>query len=365
MSLSLDNAVDSLGSNAAPQRRLRPVRIWLYVLAVMVVFMVAVGGLTRLTDSGLSITEWKPITGAIPPLSDADWQSEFELYKQIPEFQLQNYWMDLAAFKYIYWWEWAHRFLGRVLGLVFAVPFVVFLFQKRLPKTLVPWLVGLFILGGFQGALGWWMVSSGLTERVDVSQYRLAAHLSAASLLLFALVFVARLVRPVDETVVSFSRRWRWAISIFAVLVFIQIVLGAFVAGTDAGYAYNTWPLMEGKWIPDGLWVVQPAWLNMFETLITVQFVHRMFAYALVAAAVILFVLARLSSNPFVRVYTTAFLGFVLLQTVLGIFTLIHAVPLPLALGHQSLAFMLFALVGASLADGSGILLNRNRPNVA
>lgn len=181
------------------EERLKPVRIWLYVMAALVLLMVVVGGITRLTESGLSITSWKPISGTIPPLTDADWQAEFEAYQQIPQYQVLNSWMSVDDFKYIFWWEWSHRFLGRFLGLAFAVPFVVFLFQKRLSRDLAAPLAGLFVLGGFQGALGWWMVSSGLTELTSVSQYRLAAHLTAASLLFIALIWVARRLRPMPH----------------------------------------------------------------------------------------------------------------------------------------------------------------------
>ncbi|MCB9993693.1 MAG: COX15/CtaA family protein [Hyphomicrobiaceae bacterium] len=356
MSLELQNAVASLGG--APARTsdpLRPVRIWLYVLAAMVLLMVAVGGATRLTDSGLSITEWKPVSGAIPPLSTADWQKEFDLYKAIPEFTEQNSWMQLDDFKFIYWWEWSHRFLGRLIGLVFAVPFVVFLFQRRIPGRLAPWLGLLFVLGGLQGALGWWMVTSGLTQRLDVSQYRLAAHLGAASLLFGALIFVARLVRPEGAVRLKFDGRWMWTLTAFGLLVFLQILMGAFVAGMDAGYGFNTWPLMDGKLIPDNLFVVEPFWRNFFEMHLTAQFTHRMIAYAVLTAALILVALSRLSANSMLKGWVAILFWAVLGQVCLGILTLVLVIPVPLALAHQSLAFMVFGLVFASLADGTAI----------
>ena len=243
--------------------RLRPVRLWLYGLAAFVLLMVVVGGITRLTESGLSITSWKPITGAIPPLTEADWQSEFDAYKQIPQYQVNNSWMSLADFKLIFFWEWLHRLLGRVLGLLFIVPFAVFLLQKRLPRTLAWPLFGLFILGGFQGALGWWMVSSGLTELTSVSQYRLAAHLCAAALLFIAVSYVPRSLDPAPLTG-QVTRRHIWTTALLLVLLLVQIGAGAFVAGLDAGMGYNTWPLMDGAMIPDGLGVMQPAWRNLF-----------------------------------------------------------------------------------------------------
>ena len=221
----------------------------------MVLAMVVVGGLTRLTESGLSITEWKPITGIIPPLSDADWQAEFEAYQQIPQYQVLNQGMTLDEFKFIYFWEWFHRALGRVIGLVFAVPFLIFLVQRRFTWNLAAPLAGLFVLGGLQGALGWWMVTSGLTTLTSVSQYRLAAHLAAALLLFIALVWVARRLTPRRAVARADDRA---SALILLVLVILQVGAGAFVAGLDAGMGYNTWPLMDGALVPDGLGVDRP-----------------------------------------------------------------------------------------------------------
>lgn len=337
--------------------RLRPVQTWLYVLAFMVIIMVAIGGITRLTDSGLSITSWKPITGAIPPLSLKDWQTEFDAYKQIPEFAQQNAWMQLADFQFIFWWEWAHRFWGRIIGLVFFVPFVVFLVQKRLHKGLA-WPLGiLFILGGFQGFLGWWMVSSGLSERVDVSQYRLAAHLGAACLLFAALIYVARRLNPVTvantgQGTQSVSAKWQWAIAGLILFLIIQVIAGAFVAGLDAGFGYNTWPLMDGALVPEGLFTLSPAWLNWFENTLTVQFGHRMIAYAITAyVAWLAYVSAKSMGWGGVHGWMPAISVLVVLQVVLGITTLLLVIPMPLALGHQALAFMLVGSATAYLAD--------------
>jgi cytochrome c oxidase assembly protein subunit 15 len=331
--------------------RLGPVRIWLYVVAALVLLMVAVGGMTRLTDSGLSITSWKPLSGAIPPLSTADWQAEFEAYKQIPEFKVQNQWMDLEAFKSIFWWEWGHRFLGRFIGLAFFVPFVVFLVQKRLNRNLALPLAILFVLGGFQGFLGWWMVSSGLSARVDVSQYRLAAHLTAACLLFLALIWVARRMTPIPK-VPDVPAHWLWSIIALGALILLQLVSGAFVAGLDAGYAYNTWPLMDGRWIPNGLAVMQPGWRNFFENALTVQFQHRMIAYLIVVY--VLFLLWR-------GTRTVGFAGvhgwlprialLIGVQVILGITTLLLVVPVSFALPHQVLAFMILGTITAYLAD--------------
>jgi cytochrome c oxidase assembly protein subunit 15 len=344
-----DAALSSAISPAAD--RLRPVRIWLYGLAAFVLLIVVVGGITRLTESGLSITSWKPITGAIPPLTDADWQAEFEAYQQIPQYQVNNTWMSLADFKLIFFWEWFHRLLGRVLGFLFIVPFAVFLVQKRLPRTLALPLFGLFLLGGFQGALGWWMVSSGLTELTSVSQYRLAAHLTAAGVLLIALTYVPRSIdpRPVTGRV---SAKHLWSTALLLVLVMVQIAAGAFVAGLDAGMGYNTWPLMDGAFIPDGLGVMQPAWRNLFENNLTVQFVHRMIAYGIVLyMAWLLWAQGRSGGFAGVHRWLPRLGLLVLLQVVLGISTLLTRVQIDLAVAHQAVAFMLAGAVTLYLTD--------------
>lgn len=330
--------------------RLRPVRIWLYVMALLVLAMVVVGGATRLTESGLSITEWKPISGVIPPLSAADWQAEFDAYKQIPQ-GMQNAWMGIEDFKSIFWWEWAHRFLGRLIGFAFAIPFLVFLVQRRFSWSLAAPLAGLFVLGGFQGFLGWWMVSSGLSQLTSVSQYRLAAHLFAASLLFLALLWVARRLRPLPTGQVTPAG---WPVVLLLVLVELQIVAGAFVAGLDAGMGYNTWPLMDGALIPSGLGAIEPFWKNLFENALTVQFNHRMIAYAVaVFAAVLLWRQWRRGGFAGVHGWVPRIAALVLLQIVLGIATLLNAVPISLALGHQAMAFMLAGSIVAYLADAT------------
>lgn len=329
-------------ADATPDR-LKPVRIWLYVIALMVLAMVVVGGLTRLTESGLSITEWDPITGIVPPLTEADWQHEFELYQQIPQYQVLNQGMSLDEFKFIFFWEWFHRAWGRLIGVVFAVPFLVFLVQRRFTWNLAAPLAGLFVLGGLQGALGWWMVTSGLTTLTSVSQYRLAAHLTAALLLFMALIWVARRLTP-RRTVADAQDRP--AALILLLLVILQIGAGALVAGLDAGMAYNTWPLMDGALVPDGLGVIEPWWKNLFENALTVQFAHRTIAYVLVLFAGALWLWRRGQGGWLPRIALL-----VMLQVVLGIATLVLVVPLPLALGHQALAFMLAGAVVAWLAD--------------
>ncbi len=330
---------------------LRPVRIWLYGLAAFVLLIVVVGGITRLTESGLSITSWKPLSGVIPPLSDAEWTAEFETYKQIPQYTVLNTWMSLDDFKFIFFWEWLHRLVARFLGVLFIIPFVVFLLQKRLPRDLAWPLFGLFILGGFQGALGWWMVSSGLTELTSVSQYRLAAHLTAASLLFIALVYVARSLSPgrVLGRVTGFHMGTS---ALLLVLVILQIGAGAFVAGLDAGMGYQTWPLMDGAIIPGGLFAMDPAWRNLFENALTVQFIHRGIAYLIVAYIAYL-IWRRSSDGGFggVHGWLPRIGAIVLLQVGLGIATLLMSVPIAFAVGHQALAFMLAGLSVAYIAD--------------
>ncbi len=321
------------------QHRLRPVRIWLGVIAALVALMVIVGGATRLTDSGLSITEWKPVTGAIPPLSEAHWKAEFEKYQQIPEYRQVNHGMSLAEFKTIYWWEWGHRFLGRLVGVAFLVPFLVLIATGHIRRWMAPRLIGLFALGGLQGAIGWWMVTSGLTERTDVSQYRLAVHLTMACFIFAALIWtVLSLSERADPHASARIRKTAWLV---LVLVFVQIALGALVAGLDAGLTYNTWPLMDGDIIPGGLFLVEPWWLNATENITAVQFDHRMFAYLLTAVVLVHAWQLRAAGHGGRAV---ALAGAVLLQVLIGIATLLHAVPLSLGILHQAGALLLLAV---------------------
>ncbi len=351
------NSALTIAQNAAVSReriaddRLRPVRLWLYALAGWVLMIVVVGGITRLTESGLSITSWKPVSGVIPPLSQADWNAEFDAYKQIPQYSVVHSWMSLDDFKFIFFWEWFHRLIARALGVLFLIPFVVFLFQKRLSRDLAVPLFVLFLLGGFQGFLGWWMVTSGLTELTSVSQYRLAAHLTAAAFLFIALLYVARSMEP-GRAVGRVSGRQIAAAAILLVAVILQIAAGGFVAGLDAGMGYQTWPLMDGAIIPGGMLVMEPAWRNFFENALTVQFIHRTIAYALVAYVAYL-VWRRSRDGGFGGVHGwLPLLGMlVLLQVGLGIATLLTSVPISLAVGHQALAFMLGGTVAAYIAD--------------
>ncbi len=317
------------------QRAARPlIRAWLCFAGLLVLVMVIVGGATRLTDSGLSITEWQPLLGAIPPLSEADWLLAFEKYKLIPEYSLVNQGMSLAEFKFIYWWEWAHRFLGRFIGVVMIVPFLFFWLTRRIEPRLTPRLVALIILGGLQGALGWYMVKSGLVDRVDVSQYRLAAHLTLATAILGAIVWTALGVGVARRHPPRGAREWG-AFGLVA-LVLLQVAAGGFVAGLDAGMGYNTWPLMDGQWIPKGLLIMEPGWRNFFENAMTVQFDHRLIAY-IVAFCAALYAWRVQSKAAY------AMLIAVLLQVGLGIWTLLAQVPLHLGLAHQGGAMIVFA----------------------
>jgi cytochrome c oxidase assembly protein subunit 15 len=319
------------------------IRWWLLFVAALVFAMVIVGGATRLTDSGLSITEWKPLLGAIPPLSDAHWLESFEKYRQIPEYKLINKGMSLDEFKFIYWWEWGHRFLGRAIGLVFFVPFVFFWLTGRLHRSLVPPLLLLFVLGGLQGALGWYMVMSGLVERTDVSQYRLSAHLTLATVIFAAIVWTALGIGR-DKRRPASSVNLGWPALALILLIIVQTALGGFVAGLDAGLSHNTWPLMDGRLIPNGLLAMEPAWRNFFENVLTVQFQHRMVAYAIAVLALVHAARALNEANP----STVQISGFVILFAVLaqiafGIWTLLAQVPITLGLVHQGGALIVLA----------------------
>lgn len=323
------------------------VRAWLYVVALLVLAMVAVGGSTRLTDSGLSITQWNVVSGAIPPLSEADWQAEFGKYRQTPEFSRVNKDMTLAGFKVIYWWEWAHRFLGRIVGVVFALPLAMFWWFGRLERRLKPRLLGLLALGAAQGAAGWWMVASGLVDRVDVSQYRLAVHLLLAALLFAWILWIARGIAPHSQNAEP-SPVNRLLTPLLVLLAFLQIGLGALVAGLDAGLAFNDWPLMDGALVPDDLLIGEPAWRNLFENPKTVQFGHRIGGYALSIAAFLLWLAAKGESagSPHRR-RAAVLLALVLAQATLGVATLMLQAPFHLSLAHQAGAF---AVLGFAVA---------------
>lgn len=323
----------------------RPVAIWLFCICALVVLMVVVGGATRLTDSGLSITEWKPVTGALPPLSDEAWQEELTKYQQTPEYERVNHGMSMSEFKAIYWWEWGHRLLGRLIGVAFFVPFMWFWLRGKIARPLMPHLLVLFVLGGLQGLMGWYMVMSGLVDRVDVSQYRLTAHLGLAiAIFSYSFWLGLGLVFPASGAAGRHGLGFKIA-ALVAGLSFFQILLGGFVAGLHAGRIYTTWPLMDGAFIPDALFFMEPWWLNLFESRLTVQFNHRMGAYLLLIASLVQvgWVLRVQGGVKVLRITSIHVAGFVVLQAGLGIWTLLMAVPIGLGLMHQCGALLVLS----------------------
>jgi cytochrome c oxidase assembly protein subunit 15 len=329
-----------------PARHLRALRIWLAALAALIVAMILIGGATRLTDSGLSITAWQPILGAVPPLSEADWQRAFEAYQKIPEYTELKRGMSLDEFKTIYWWEWAHRFLGRLIGVAFFVPFIVFWGLGYIPRPLLPRLIGLFLLGGLQGAVGWYMVKSGLVERTDVSQYRLAVHFGLALVILGYMLWLLFGLGGERQATIAASRGRGavWIAGLVLALIFVQMLAGALVAGLDAGMGFNTWPLINGAFVPSGLGEALPWYLNLFENPLTVQFDHRMLGYAVVVASIaqVLWLVLRGASQSLIGSALTLAL-FAVLQVTLGVWTLLLAVPITLGVAHQAGAIAVFA----------------------
>jgi len=349
---------------------LRAIRLWLYAVAALVLAMVLVGGATRLTESGLSITEWQPVIGALPPMSAAQWQAEFEKYQAIPQYRALNAGMSLQAFKTIYWWEWAHHLIGRLIGVAFLLPFLWLLWRGWVGPGLRARLWFILGLGALQGVVGWWMVASGLAGRVEVSQYRLATHLILACAIYVALLWTAQRLGepaalrplPAAEGPLIFppplagegreGARIRASAIGLLILVFAEIYLGALVAGLRAGYVYNTWPLIDGAFVPDAarLFFATPLWRNFFENALTVQFDHRMIAYALWVLAGLHAVDAVRSAPRLVLAGALGLFAAVSIQAVLGIVTLLQQTPLTLALVHQAMAMV--ALTVAAMHAG-------------
>ncbi|MEI6099817.1 MAG: heme A synthase, partial [Alphaproteobacteria bacterium] len=326
------------------------IRLWLLVLFGLVACMIAVGGLTRLTDSGLSITEWRPVMGAIPPLSEADWALEFGKYQASPQYKLMNAGMDLSSFKGIFWWEWAHRQLGRVIGLVWALGFLGFLLARRIPAGWTGRLLGLGALGGLQGAIGWWMVSSGLSgSMVSVASYRLATHLGLAFAILgLCATYIFQLGRAETDLMqarrVGERRLVGMATGVMH-LLFLQILLGALVAGIDAGRAYPTWPLMGDGFFPPDPFAIVPLWRNFFEDPGLVQFLHRMTGYGLFILAILVWLRARKSAYQATQGAFNAVMIMLVLQVALGIYTALTSAQMHVALTHQLGAVALWVLV--------------------
>jgi cytochrome c oxidase assembly protein subunit 15 len=333
------------GSSAQQAPHRRAVRWWLLTIAALIALMVLVGGATRLTESGLSIVEWKPVTGSLPPLTQEQWTQAFEAYKTIPQYRELNAGMTLAEFKTIFWWEWSHRLLGRVIGVAYLLPFLWFLWRGALSADLKRRLWLIFGLGALQGAVGWWMVASGLTLRVEVSQYRLATHLVLALLIFAAIVWTLR--RLAERPAAAASSRLKLTSAVLLILTFVQLYLGALVAGLRAGRVYNTWPAIDGALVPSAarLFFEEPWWRNLFDNTLTVQFEHRMTAYLLFALAV-LHVLDAVRSRAGTSVINGALwlAAAITLQATLGILTLLHQVPILLALAHQAVAIAVLTL---------------------
>jgi heme a synthase len=336
----------AMPSPSSVMRNRALVRGWLYIVLLVLFALFVVGGATRLTGSGLSITEWKPIHGVIPPLNEAQWLEELEKYRQIPQYQEINRGMSLAEFKTIFWWEWGHRLLARGVGLVFALPLAFFWLTGRLEGHLKPKLVGLLALGGLQGFIGWWMVASGLSERVSVSQYRLAVHLTLACIIFTAVMYVARGLAP--HSIRAARRETQAQAGWMVALVLVQIYLGALVAGLHAGLTFNTWPMMDGRLWPDQLLTMSPALANFFENPKTVQFMHRMGAYVLFTFAIVHVVSTfRAGQAAPHRARAVVMLGLVVAQAIIGISTLVMVVPFGWALAHHAFAIVVLGFAVA------------------
>ena len=326
------------------------IRFWLTCLAVLLVFMILVGGLTRLTDSGLSITEWKPILGAFPPISDQSWNIEFEKYKQIPEYIMQNSGMSLSEFKFIYWWEWGHRQLGRIIGLVWLAGFSWLLLSKKIPVGWTARFLMLGALGGFQGAIGWWMVSSGLSNNMlDVASYRLATHLGIAFIILGFILWYTFTMTLSEADLLSRQRTRDHSMLSKSTglmhLVFLQVLLGALVAGIDAGRNYIDWPLMAGGFLPPDLFALEPIWRNFFEDDGLVQFIHRISGYILFLFAIYVWFRSRKSGNLQIKKAINLVMFIIFLQMAIGVITVMNSAPWHIAIFHQFGAIVLWYFV--------------------
>ena len=321
------------------------IRIWLYAVAMLIFAMVLLGGATRLTESGLSITEWQPVIGTLPPLSDSEWKTEFDKYKAIPQFKVLNSGMTLSEFRAIFWWEWTHRLLGRLIGVIFLLPLLFFLWRGWIGRGLRKRLLAIFALGALQGAVGWWMVASGLADRVEVSEYRLATHLVLACLIYTAVVWTAVAHDP--RAMVDAPKRLRACAVVLIVLILIQISFGALLAGLRGGPIFPTWPLIDGSLIPStgAMLTLQPVWRNLFENVLTVQVEHRLMAYALWLFAIIHAVdITRTLGRSRALIRVLILVSAVTIQAVLGILTLIFETPLALALMHQATAMAVLTI---------------------
>ena len=319
---------------------------WLWAVALLVIMVVAVGGITRLTESGLSITEWKPVSGVLPPLTEVGWQAEFEKYKQIPEYKEINAGMSLAAFKGIFFWEWLHRILGRLVGMALLVPLAFFAWRRAIPAGFGARLLGLAALVGLQGAIGWWMVASGLVDRTDVSHFRLALHLLTALFLLAALVWTARdFALMARDPAAPRARLTRTAVAVIVIL-FVQLLLGAWVAGLNAGYVASSWPSMNGRFVPDGIDWSHGAWFAFTNDPFLIHFLHRWWSWV---AAIALLLLARSLARRGARTEARLLVVVVAAQMLLGIWTVVSGVSMWVAVMHQVVGAILVAIAAAAL----------------
>jgi cytochrome c oxidase assembly protein subunit 15 len=353
------------GISAQRASHSRAVRWWLVTIVILIAIMALVGGATRLTESGLSIVEWKPVTGTLPPLNPEQWTQAFDAYKAIPQYRELNAGMNLGEFKTIYWWEWSHRLLGRVIGVAFLLPFLWFLWRGALSADLRLRLWLIFGLGALQGVVGWWMVASGLSERVEVSHYRLATHLMLALLIFSAIVWTLR--RMAQGSPSGASARLKITGVALLVLTFVQLYLGALLAGLRAGRVYNTWPEIDGALIPSTarLFFEAPWWRNLFDNTLTVQFEHRMVAYALFVLAILHAVDAVRSRAATTVVNGALWLAAaVTLQAALGILTLLNQVPVPLGLAHQAVAMSVLTLAILQVERLAARQLDQKQPEV-
>jgi cytochrome c oxidase assembly protein subunit 15 len=340
----------SAAAGAHPAAR-RQIAAWLLVCCTLVFAMVVVGGATRLTRSGLSIVEWEPVVGAVPPLSQAQWDQLFSEYRTTPEYLKVNQGMSLDEFKGIFWWEYFHRLLGRLIGLAFLLPLLWFLWRRKVPRGLAPRLFGIFLLGGLQGAVGWWMVASGLIDDPRVSHVRLSIHLGIAFLIFAAMLWTALdLLAGSRSAPRAPALRW---VAWLPLAVFVMVLSGGLVAGTRAGYAYNTFPLMNGHFFPPEYFMLQPWWDNFLHNMATVQFNHRLIAWLLAFLIPLAWWLVRTRGPGRARLPANLLLGMLGVQVALGISTLLLAVPVPLGVAHQGGALVLFALT-LWLAHASG-----------
>ena len=325
----------------------RAVGLWLCATAFMVFAMMIIGAITRLTESGLSMVEWRPLMGTLPPLTTAEWERVFDLYKQTSQFRMMNSGMSLAEFQQIFFWEWFHRLWGRTIGIVYALPFFYFLIRGRIPAGYKKHLWALLLLGAAQGVIGMWMVRSGFVDRIEVSQYRLAIHLGMAFFILGYTVWLALgLLAPIEAGRKPVPRGFRRLGAWTHGFIFLTILYGALVAGLNAGFIYNDWPLMAGQVFPDGYWVSDLGWTSLFETMEAVQFNHRILAYITAGSVALLWVRAhRIGDLPSrVRLSVNALAAMIVVQILLGISTLMSVVALPLAVLHQAGAAFSFCI---------------------